>query len=113
MDLAPRLEGRIWLAHHAAFDGSFLKAQLPQGLWSRHRLACTRNLARRLVPEVPRRSLSVLCEHFGIVNARAHRALQDAEATAEVLQHLIQRAEERGLDAEGFLALGELSWAKL
>jgi DNA polymerase III epsilon subunit-like protein len=113
LELAEHLEGRIWVAHHAPFDGSFLKAWLPQGLWHRHRLLCTRLLVKGLVPELTARSLGDCCKHFGIVNLRAHRALADAEATAELLQRLMEIAEGRGLDAEAFLALGAVDWAKL
>ncbi|HET8714489.1 MAG TPA: 3'-5' exonuclease [Holophagaceae bacterium] len=112
-ELAPVVEGRIWVAHHAPFDGSFLKAYLPEGLWSRHRLICTRLLVKALVPELPKRSLAECCAHFGIVNTRAHRALSDAEATAELLQRLMARAEETGLDAEAFISMGEVAWKKL
>ena len=113
LQLAPQLEGRVWVAHHAPFDGAFLKAWLPEGIWRRHRLVCTRLLAKRLIPELPRRSLAELCAFLGITNTRAHRALQDAEATAEALQHLLQRAEDQGLDGEAFLAAGEVAWSKV
>ncbi len=113
LKLVPHLEGRIWVAHHAPYDGSFLKAWLPEGVWRRHRLICTRLLAKRLIPELPRRSLQELCEFLGITNTRAHRAPQDAEATAEALQHLLQRAEDQGLDGEAFLAAGEVPWNKV
>ena len=113
LKLMPQLEGRIWVAHHAPYDGSFLKAWLPEGVWRRHRLICTRLLAKRLIPELPRRSLGELCAFLGITNTRAHRALQDAEATAEALQHLLKRAEEQGLDGEAFLAAGEVAWSKV
>lgn len=113
LQLAPFLEGTVWVAHHAAFDGSFLKAYLPAGLWSRHRIICTKKLAQALVPECKGYSLQKLCAHFGIVNTRAHRALQDAEATAELLQHLQVRAEAQGLSAGDFLQRGELAWKGL
>ena len=113
MKLIPKLEGRIWVAHHAPYDGSFLKAWLPEGIWRRHRLICTRLLTKKLIPELPRRSLADLCTHLGITNTRAHRALQDAEATGEVLQHLLKRAEAQGLDGEAFLTLGEVPWSKV
>ena len=113
MQLIPRLEGRIWVAHHAPYDGAFLKAWLPEGIWRRHRLICTRLLTKKLIPELPRRSLADLCEHLGITNTRAHRALQDAEATAEVLQHLLKQAEDQGLDGEAFLGIGEVMWNKV
>ncbi len=111
--LSAHLEGRVWVAHHAPFDGSFLKAWLPQGLWHRHRLVCTRLLAKALIPEAKSRALNQLCQLLGIRNRRAHRALPDAEATAELLQHLLLRAEDQGLDAEAFLNLGEVLWTRL
>ncbi|MBL0212060.1 MAG: 3'-5' exonuclease [Holophagaceae bacterium] len=111
--LASELEGRVWVAHHAPFDGSFLKAWLPQGLWHRHRLVCTRMLAKALVPEAKSRALHQLCLLLNIHNRRAHRALPDAEATAELMQHLLARAEDRDLDANAFLALAEVPWGKV
>ncbi len=111
--LSVELEGRVWVAHHAPFDGSFLKAWLPQGLWHRHRLICTRLLAKALMPEAKSRALNQLCILLNIHNRRAHRALPDAQATAELMQHLLTRAEDQGLDSKAFLKLGEVHWGKL
>ena len=111
--LAPRLEGRIWVAHHAPFDGAFLKALLPEGLWGRHRLICTRRLAKHLLPEVHYFDLNHLCKILNIVNRRPHLALSDAEATAELLQRFIERAEEKSIHPEAFLEQGAVSWVKL
>lgn len=113
LELAPRLEGRLWVAHHAPFDGAFLKAQLPRGLWKRHTLLCTRLLAKALVPEATSRSLASLCQLLGLRNRRPHRALPDAEATAELLQLLLQRAGEQGMTSDQFLACGQVPWELL
>jgi len=111
--LSEVLEGRIWVAHHAAFDGAFLKAWMPERMWKRHRIICTRNLARKLVPEAQSRSLANLCELLQLHNRRPHRALADAEATTELLQILMARAEEAGLSSEAFLELGTIPWDRL
>lgn len=111
--LSRELEGRVWVAHHAPFDGSFLKAWLPHGLWHRHRLICTRLLSKALIPEAKSRALHQLCLLLDIPNRRAHRALPDAEATAELMQHLLARAEDQGLDANAFLTLGEVHWGSV
>lgn len=111
--LAPRLRGRIWVAHSAVFDGAFLKATLPEGLWRAHRLICTVKLAKRFIPEAPSKSLVNLVAFLGLHNAQPHRALADAEATASLLQVLIDRAEAEGLDGEAFLEAGEVGWATL
>lgn len=113
LDLATRLDGRIWVAHHAPFDGSFLKALLPAGLWKRHTLLCTRRLAQTLIPEAPSRRLVDLCAFLSIHNRRAHRALADAEATAELLQILMDRAETQGMDSDAFIAEGRVPWESL
>lgn len=113
LELAGHLEGRVWVAHHAAFDGSFLRARLPEGLWHRHRLLCTRLLVRRLAPELKKRSLGDCCRHFNLVNQRPHRALPDAEATAELLQKLLEIAETQGMDGETFLEAGSVAWGKV
>jgi len=111
--LAEELEGRVWVAHHAPFDGAFLKAYLPEGLWRRHTLLCTRRLAKALVPEAASCSLAALCEVLHLHNRQPHRALADAEATAELLQILLARAEGQGLDGPAFIAKGHVGWEKL
>jgi DNA polymerase-3 subunit epsilon len=56
---------------------------------------CTRRLARRVAPELRRFGLDQLAAGFGIRNRARHRAMGDAEATAEALLVLLERARER------------------
>lgn len=44
----------------------------------------TLTLSRRVLPTLRRYKLDTLCEHYGINNENAHRALDDAVATAKV-----------------------------
>ena len=84
--------GGVLVAHNAAFDAALLDHHArrilgrPLGLPS----VCTLKLARRRMPELERASLDALREHFGIDagNGSRHRALADAEITAEVLLRL-------------------------
>jgi DNA polymerase III epsilon subunit-like protein len=64
---------------------------------------CTVRLSRRLVPEVPRRSLDVLADFFGIENEARHRALGDARVTAELFRRLRTRLTEREVGSWGEL----------
>jgi len=87
------------VAHNARFDQRFLERQL----LARHgrRLSepplCTAALARRLLEGRLRQvSLASLAHFFGVPTRPCHRALPDAEATAEVLVHLIGLAQEIG-----------------
>jgi DNA polymerase-3 subunit epsilon len=58
---------------------------------------CTAALARRLLEGRLRRvSLASLANFFGVPTQPCHRALPDAEATAQVLVHLIGLAQELG-----------------
>jgi DNA polymerase III subunit epsilon len=89
----------LLVAHNARFDQRFLERQLRRH--QARRLAepplCTAALARRLLEGRLRRvSLAALVDFFGVRTRPCHRALPDAEATAQVLVHLIGLAQELG-----------------
>ncbi|HSL70475.1 MAG TPA: 3'-5' exonuclease [Longimicrobiales bacterium] len=92
-----RLNGRIFVAHNAGFDWRFLsmELQLALGTALRGRMLCTVRLARKLVPEVSRRSLDSLSWYFGVPNEARHRAYGDARATAKVFARMLDRVAER------------------
>ncbi len=89
----------LLVAHNARFDQRFLERQLQ---WHEtRRLAepplCTAALARRLLEGRLRRvSLPSLAHFFGVPTRPCHRALPDAQCTAEVLIHLVGLAQEIG-----------------
>jgi DNA polymerase III subunit epsilon len=89
----------LLVAHNARFDQRFLERQLL--LRHGRRLSepplCTAALARRLLEGRLRRvGLASLAHFFGVPTTPCHRALPDAEATAQVLVHLIGLAQEIG-----------------
>ena len=99
-ELLRRLEGRVFVAHNAPFDWRFVSAELaragkeaPEG----PRL-CTVRLARRLLPGIRRHDLDTVTGHLGVPVASRHRALGDADATAQVLLDLLERARTAGVD---------------
>jgi DNA polymerase-3 subunit epsilon len=107
-EVAPRvaaaIEGRVFVAHNAAFDWRFLSHEMQQatGMAPRGKQLCTVRLARKLLPELPSRGLDALALYFGLEIESRHRALDDAVATAHVLIRLIEMLEERGAgDWEG------------
>lgn len=78
------------LGHRILFDYSFLKkAAVNQKCSFEKRGIDTLRIARRFLPELPHRTLPYLCEHYGIPH-RAHRALNDAEATARLYHILLE-----------------------
>jgi DNA polymerase III epsilon subunit family exonuclease len=89
----------VLVAHNARFDVGFLDRELER--MSGKRLAATvidtvplaRNLLRG---RVERTSLAALARFFGVSVEPCHRALPDAQATAEVFLRLVELAGERG-----------------
>ena len=103
----------VLVAHNAPFDLSFIN----YGLYSCGRphlhnpAVDTIRLARRLLPDLQRRSLDAVTQHLGISVADRHRAYGDAVATAEVLLRLLPLARQRGVESDAqlmaFLGFGQ------
>ena len=94
------MEGRVFVAHNATFDWKFVSAEVERATGRRiegPRL-CTVRLARKLLPQLPRRSLDHVTAHYGIDIAARHRAAGDAVATAHVLLRLLREARDRGIE---------------
>jgi DNA polymerase III epsilon subunit family exonuclease len=89
----------LLVAHNAKFDQRFLEQQLlsKHGRRLSEPALCTAALARRLLEgRVRRVGLASLAHFFGVPTRPCHRALPDAEATAQVLVQLIGLAQELG-----------------
>ncbi|MDH3207254.1 MAG: 3'-5' exonuclease [Gemmatimonadota bacterium] len=95
-----RLTGRVFVAHNAAFDWSFVSAELVRALGDAPRMPrlCTVRMCRRLVPQLRHRNLDVVCRHFGIEIHERHRAYGDALATARVFLRLLDEVTGRGIE---------------
>lgn len=119
--LADFTRGCAMVAHNASFDRGFwqhemrLAGQAPDPA---HRFACTVLLSRRLFEEAPGHRLGKLADWLGIsFQGQAHRALADAQVTAQLLIRLQQRVAERfGAELAGLpvshALLAELQMAK-
>lgn len=97
-ELREALAGRVLLAHHAPFDLAFLGAafRTTDEPPPRPPVVCTLVLQRRLLSrhgEIPRGALRLwrARAHYGLPPAKAHDALGDAIACAEL--YLAQSAE--------------------
>ena len=104
------LRGHVFVAHNATFDWKFVTAEVSRasGETLDGRRLCTVRLSRRLLPQLPRRSLDHVARHYGVEIGARHRAAGDAIATARVLLRLIEDAADRGIvtwsDLDGFLS---------
>lgn len=84
------VSGRTLVAHNAAFDMRFLHQELLRagyGITDRPDALCSMKWSKRLLGAA---KLQHCCEALGIPLANAHSALGDAEATSELLTHLLQ-----------------------
>ncbi|MEI7431609.1 MAG: exonuclease domain-containing protein [Betaproteobacteria bacterium] len=91
-ELAPlileKLKGRLFVAHNARFDYTFLKREFKQiGMEFRAPNLCTVKLSRKLFPAHHRHSLDSLITRYGIRVADRHRALADARVLWDLWQH--------------------------
>jgi DNA polymerase III subunit epsilon len=100
----------VLVAHNARFDLGFLDRETERLVGARLAgpVVDTVGLARRLLAgRTPRAGLASLAQFFGTSARPCHRALPDAQATAEILIQLIGLAQERG--ARTVADLGELA----
>ncbi|AEW93391.1 MULTISPECIES: DEDDh family exonuclease [Streptomycetaceae] len=98
-ELTGRLAGRVLVAHNAVFDWSMLAREFARAGRSapvEHRL-CTIVLAKELGLPLPNHKLESLAAHYGVVQRRAHHALDDARVLAEAFRPSLQRAAAAGL----------------
>ena len=85
--LLDKLRGRLFVAHNARFDYSFLKREFRRiGIDFRASNLCTVKLSRKLFPEHHRHSLDALIKRHGIVVGDRHRALADARVLWDLWQ---------------------------
>jgi DNA polymerase-3 subunit epsilon len=92
-------EGRIFIAHNARFDYSFLREEFKSlGYNFRRNIIDTVTLCRKLIPGHKSYSLGNICKDLDIeINGR-HRASGDAYATVRLFEHLSDIAGYAGND---------------
>lgn len=94
-----QLEGKIFVAHNAHFDYSFLKKEFEQaGIHWQTKKLCTVRLSRKIIPGLRSYSLGSLAESLGISIPNRHRAGGDVAATAKIFDLLLKR------DKEGYIS---------
>lgn len=88
------------LGHNVSFDYSFLKQTAAEcGLPFEKEALDTLKIARKVLPELPSRTLEALCVHYELHPNRAHRALDDALSTHELLWEMWHMFKETAPEA--------------
>ncbi|GAA3739109.1 DEDDh family exonuclease [Streptomyces tremellae] len=98
-EFAARLDGRVLVAHNAVFDWSMIAREYARARLTaptRQRL-CTIALSKELGLPLPNHKLESLAAHFGVVQERAHHALDDARVLAEAFRPSLQAAARGGV----------------
>lgn len=92
------IKDAILVAHNAPFDRKFLMHEGQNaGVGFSNPFLCTMLLSRRVFPSAPNYKLGTLASHAGIkVNGSFHRALADAEVTAQLFLNIIEKVREKG-----------------
>ncbi|HYG18029.1 MAG TPA: 3'-5' exonuclease, partial [Ohtaekwangia sp.] len=91
-EIRSKLDGKVFVAHNAHFDYSFLKKEFEQvGIQWQSKKLCTVRLSRKIIPGLRSYSLGSLAESLGIKITNRHRAGGDAAATVKIFDELLQR----------------------
>lgn len=83
-ELFELLSDRIFVAHNARFDYSFIRKEFERvGINFSAKTLCSVKLSRQLYPQFKRHSLEAIIKRFGFEVENRHRALDDAEMVWE------------------------------
>ena len=109
-DFAAWAGGRNLVAHNASFDHRFLVAELQRvGLRVRGEIACSMLAARRLFQDAPDHKLGTLVARLSLpTDGTYHRALADAEMTAQLWLREVQALQDRGVERVLFATMMRL-----
>ncbi|MBQ7841440.1 MAG: PolC-type DNA polymerase III [Lachnospiraceae bacterium] len=89
-------EGTIFVAHNANFDMSFIMENAKQqGIELKPTYVDTVGIARVLLPNQAKHTLDAVAKTMGVSLENHHRAVDDAEATAEIFVKFIPLLEEK------------------
>ncbi|MEV7418105.1 DEDDh family exonuclease [Streptomyces sp. NPDC089919] len=98
-EFAEKLADRVLVAHNAMFDWQMIAREYARAEGAapvRQRL-CTIALSKELRLPLPNHKLESLAAHFGVVQQRAHHALDDARVLAEAFRPSLHAAAEGGV----------------
>ncbi|MEU0137051.1 DEDDh family exonuclease [Streptomyces sp. NPDC006296] len=98
-ELSERLSGRVLVAHNAAFDWSMIAREYARAAVTApvEQRLCTIALSKELRLPLPNHKLESLAAHFGVVQQRAHHALDDARVLAEAFRPSLHAAAGGGV----------------
>lgn len=105
--MSPEIGERVpTVIHYARFEQSFfshLQGRYAPEIELPFDVVCTHAIARRLLPELPRRGLRALAGYYGFDVELLRRSAGHVAATAHVWRHVVPALAERGVTTWGAL----------
>lgn len=91
---------RILVAHNSGFDVPFLNSVLRRIKKPEldNKVICTNIMTKHLIPEMMSSNLGYMSKIFNIEHNKAHRAIEDAIATAHLLIHYLNSFKKRNIE---------------
>ncbi len=90
--------GCVMVAHNASFDMGFMKRKSEEcGRSFDLPYLDTLILARCMYPGLSNYRLDTICRHLGVILAHHHRAVDDAEATANAFINMLAELDSKGM----------------
>lgn len=87
------------IAHNAMFDWGFIRTKASQlGHDLNHTVIDTLQMSRVLLSTLKKHKLNIICEHLGIKLENHHRAVHDAEATAQMFLRFADMLKDRNVE---------------
>lgn len=91
-------EGSVLVAHNADFDYSFIRKNAADlGIDYSATVVDTVSLSRYLIPRLSRFKLDTIAKHLGVHLGSHHRAVDDAECTANIFIKLSKMLADQGI----------------
>ena len=92
-------EDAVMVAHNAEFDMSFIEKNCKDlGIATDFTSVDTVGMARFLLPQLNRFKLDTVAKAVGVSLDHHHRAVDDAECTAQIFQKFIEMCKERDIE---------------
>lgn len=114
-DILPKFmefcQGCIMVAHNAEFDMSFIKENCRrQGIERKFTVVDTLAMARSLLPDLKNYKLDTVVEAVGGSLENHHRAVEDAESTADIFVKFVARLKNMGVtDLDTLNSMSQMS----
>ncbi|MDF2891426.1 MAG: polymerase alpha subunit [Clostridia bacterium] len=87
------------VAHNAMFDWGFVRTKAFElGYDLNNIIIDTLQLSRNLLPDLKKYKLNLVCQHLNIKLENHHRAVHDAEATAQMFLKFVEMLKDRKIE---------------